>query len=73
MVWLEFGTFFRREKFVQLSFPLKSTSFPGFSFSGPYGAREGRVGEKPGNEVGLKCISLIREALANKVIEIDHV
>ena len=41
---------------MELSFPLKSTSFPGFSFSGLYGAREERVGEKPGNEVGLKCI-----------------
>ena len=62
---------------MQLSFPLKSTSFPGFSFSGPYGAREEGVREKPGNEVGLKCIfnciSWIREALANKATEIDHV
>lgn len=58
---------------MQLSFPLKSTSFSGFSFSGLYGAREERVGETPGNEVGLKCISWIREALANKATEIDHV
>lgn len=58
---------------MQLSFPLKSTSFPGFSFSGLYGAREERAGETPGNEVGLKCISRIREALANKATENDHV
>ena len=41
---------------MQLSFPLKSTSFPGFSFSGLYGAREERIGEKPGNEVGLNVL-----------------
>ena len=48
------GTEERREAKSRPFSPSHPTSFPGFCPTRPYGAREGQVGENPGNEVASR-------------------